>query len=442
MKPLKILSRIGVVLLIVAAVALLVRAVFNFSEGRKLAGAVAELKARGVALTDKDLTAPCPEADNAARLWKAAADLLAFEKDDKELLGRAFADLVASKSLGPSDRTAIAGVIAKNHEALGLVYAMVDKPCFLFRDPESPLPESMIPDAVKMFLATRLMGFDALLRADEGDTAGAVDRIRRALGSTSKVAQEGTLLTHLIAVAETRMLLSFLEAVCRGREIDDEILARLVADLEPGPWRERLARSISGERILSLERGSAVISGNVQALAGERRSDRVLYWLLRPVIKDEVRWQLKEFAGWERISGKPYFQQRELLKTDAGLSEKAPWYFKLIGFWDGGADGTLFLKNAELEATYLAARTGWACRLYKSRMGQYPERLEALIPGILTEVPVDPFTGKPFVYRREGEGFIVYSLGSNQKDDGGRSTYMITQLVMDKDDDWTWKEEK
>ena len=217
MKPLKILSRIGVVLLIVVAVALLVRAVFNFSEGRKLAGAVAELKARGVALTAKDLAAPCPDADNAARLWKAAADLLVAENDDKSLLGRAFADLVASKSLGPSDRTALAGVIAKNLKALELLYAMADKPCFLYRDPESPLPESMIPAAVKMILATRLMGFDALLRADEGDTAGAIDRVRRALGSTAKVAQEGTLLTHLIAEAETRMLLSFLEAVCRGR---------------------------------------------------------------------------------------------------------------------------------------------------------------------------------------------------------------------------------
>jgi hypothetical protein len=36
----------------------------------------------------------------------------------------------------------------------------------------------------------------------------------------------------------------------------------------------------------------------------------------------------------------------------------------------------------------------------------------------------------------------VYSLGSNQKDNGGRSIYVITHLVMDKDDDWTWKEDR
>ena len=442
MRLLKILSRIGVVLLIVVAVALLVRAVFNFSAGRRLAVAVAGLKAQGVALTAKDLAAVCPDADNAARLWKAAADILVVGKDDKGLLGRAFTDLVASKPLSPADRDAIEGVIARNREALVLMYLMADKPCFLYWDPGTSLAETLIPDAVEMISAARLMGFDARLRADEGDTAGAIDRIRRALGSTSKVAQEGTLITHLLAVAETRMLLRFLEDICRGRTIDDQTVLRLVADLEPGPWRERLARSISGERVFSLERGSAITGGSVRAPAGERPYNRLLYWLLRPVLKEEVRWQLEKLTRWERIARNPYYEQREFLKTDLASTEAFPWYFKLTGFQDGGAYGTVFLKNGQLEASFLAARTGLACRLYKSRRGQYPENLEALVPGILTEVPIDPFTGKPLVYRREGEGFIVYSLGSNEKDDGGRSTYMITQLVMDKDDDWTWREDR
>jgi hypothetical protein len=442
MKLLKILSRIGLVLLIVVAVALLVRAVLNFTEGRKLDGTIAELRAKGVPLSAKDLAAPCPDADNAARLWKAAANLLTADNEGKDLLRRAFADLVASKPLSPADRNAIAGIIAKNQQALDLLCAMADKPCFLFRDPGTPLPEAMIPDAVKMILATHLTGFDALFKAESGDVAGALDKIRDGLGSVSKVAQEGTLITHLLAMAETRMLLRYLESICRGRGIDDENLLSLLADLEPGPLRERLARSIAGERVFGLERGSAVIKGRPQVLAGEKRSDRLLYWLLRPVLKDEIRWQLRRLSGWEQMAERPYFQQRELLKTDVELSEAVPWYFKLTGFQDGGAYGTVFLKNGQLEATFLAARTGLACRLYKSRTGRYPERLETLVPGILSEVPIDPFTGKPFVYRREGEGFIVYSLGSNEKDDGGRSTYWITRLVMKKDDDWTWKEDK
>ena len=124
-----------------------------------------------------------------------------------------------------------------------------------------------------------------------------------------------------------------------------------------------------GRRVLSLKSGSDLIKGNPRAMAGERPYNRLLYWLLRPVIKDEIRWQLKKLTGWEQIAELPYFQQRELLKTDLASSEAFPWYFKLTGFQDGGAYGTVFLKNGQLEAIMLANRTGLACRLYKSRTG-------------------------------------------------------------------------
>jgi hypothetical protein len=81
-----------------------------------------------------------------------------------------------------------------------------------------------------------------------------------------------------------------------------------------------------------------------------------------------------------------------------------------------------------------------ACRVFKARTGRYPDSLAELVPDLLPAVPIDPFTGDPLVYRREGEGFVVYSLGSNQKDDGGRSTWTVSQLVTERDDDWTWRE--
>ena len=42
------------------------------------------------------------------------------------------------------------------------------------------------------------------------------------------------------------------------------------------------------------------------------------------------------------------------------------------------------------------------------------------IPASSTAVaPVDPFTGKPLEYRREGDGFLIYSAGPDGRDDGG-----------------------
>ena len=81
-----------------------------------------------------------------------------------------------------------------------------------------------------------------------------------------------------------------------------------------------------------------------------------------------------------------------------------------------------------------------ACKIYKSREGRFPEYIAALVPDILAEEPVDPFTGDPFIYKLREDGFVVYSVGSNEKDDDARATFQVTKLVMEKDDDWPWWE--
>ncbi len=47
------------------------------------------------------------------------------------------------------------------------------------------------------------------------------------------------------------------------------------------------------------------------------------------------------------------------------------------------------------------------------------EALDALLAQIKPTPPIDPFTGKPYLYRREGAGFVVYSVGRDGLDGGG-----------------------
>ena len=50
--------------------------------------------------------------------------------------------------------------------------------------------------------------------------------------------------------------------------------------------------------------------------------------------------------------------------------------------------------------------------------GRLPAKLDALVPGYLAAVPEDVFTGKPMRWNAVNE--IVYSVGENGMDDGGR----------------------
>jgi hypothetical protein len=46
--------------------------------------------------------------------------------------------------------------------------------------------------------------------------------------------------------------------------------------------------------------------------------------------------------------------------------------------------------------------------------------LALLTPDVLTREPLDGFTEQPFKYRRKANGYLLYSVGENGKDDGGR----------------------
>jgi len=71
-------------------------------------------------------------------------------------------------------------------------------------------------------------------------------------------------------------------------------------------------------------------------------------------------------------------------------------------------------QNGLLETTL-------ALRAYKLAHGAYPATLADLSPQIMKTQPTDPFTaGQPFRYKRTGTSFILYSVGPDGTDDGGR----------------------
>lgn len=51
---------------------------------------------------------------------------------------------------------------------------------------------------------------------------------------------------------------------------------------------------------------------------------------------------------------------------------------------------------------------------YKLANGRFPDRLAEL-----GGVSNDPMDGKPLRYQLRGEGFVIYSVGKNLKDNGG-----------------------
>jgi hypothetical protein len=79
------------------------------------------------------------------------------------------------------------------------------------------------------------------------------------------------------------------------------------------------------------------------------------------------------------------------------------------------------LQKAAADQTLVEqARIGCALERLRLAQGQYLERLEALTPAFMEELPHDLIGGRPLNYRRtEGGGYLLYSVGWDERDDGG-----------------------
>jgi hypothetical protein len=62
----------------------------------------------------------------------------------------------------------------------------------------------------------------------------------------------------------------------------------------------------------------------------------------------------------------------------------------------------------------------FALAWYQRDHGRYPKKLAALGPKYLKQVPQDRFSGEPLIYRLTDKGYLLYSVGVNGKDEGGR----------------------
>jgi len=78
-------------------------------------------------------------------------------------------------------------------------------------------------------------------------------------------------------------------------------------------------------------------------------------------------------------------------------------------------------KFASYEARRAAASTAVAIERFRLKHGgQIPESLERITPTDLPAVPSDPFDGHSLRFHKLERGYVVYSIGNDRVDNGGK----------------------
>jgi hypothetical protein len=98
---------------------------------------------------------------------------------------------------------------------------------------------------------------------------------------------------------------------------------------------------------------------------------------------------------------------------------------------------SLFERCAMSQTRLDEALVACALERFHAAHGHYPESLGELVPAFAERLPHDLFDGKPLRYRRAEPGYLLYSIGWNAVDDGGKLNRRLGWS--ETDGDWVWE---
>jgi hypothetical protein len=276
----------------------------------------------------------------------------------------------------------------------------------------------------------------AMLRSSAGQTDQAWRDLIVALRLSRLVTQGPTVFEGLTGIAIDRLSCPAQRVFLQHSELNAEQIARMRADLEAlSPAGDMVQKLDVSDRFLCLDQLSSAARGVSQ---GETDAPDMPDLSGKPVDWNIVFSRVN--AEWDRQIAAGRLPSRSarkaaLAKLEAELIARDPRTFRGIvrSFFSrrarstGIADIYLGLMTPLISAVYDAADTGaleldmtklaFALAAYRADNGAYPEQLSNLVPKYLARVPDDAFSEKPIHYALEDGGYVLDSLGRDQRDD-------------------------
>jgi len=432
----RIALKLALVLLVLAvAVYLLVVADLQ----RALNSRFDRLAAIGVPTTwAKAAPPPIPDSENAAIIYEQAFAELKGLISDTELSDRqALTHFVSDNPPGNRAklRSRVLQILARNQRAIRLIKEGSARPrCRFSLDwNESPV-EMTFPTFPALRMSARLLAAEAIIAAERGDGKRVVEDYHVGIRLCAHAAETPTLISFLVSVTSQQILLTPLPEVLAQGGLNDADCRALYEDLQRLdfnlPLREALA--LHGcEALWCFDAADRTPDKFRELFGADDQVPRVYLALYSSPLFKPLR--LKEEIAYTELlerelaaAAKPY---RESVSERDSLNEEVdrmPGYYVTTQIV-----GHVFVRTAASRDRAIALRNAMqvalALRAYHVERGQYPDSLAALRKHPGWELPGDPFSGKPFVYHRQGAGYLLYSFGPDLDDDGGKPYDNLTQ---------------
>lgn len=346
---------------------------------------------------------PPDPANNAYEVYRSLAAYTAQMFRTDPWLAFAERELFPSQKQVRTDRPDLAQYFLQKMAPIRQEYRRTLRdPCVVIAD---YTPAWQFPELTEFRRWANAEALDIALAAQEGDYARAVDDYRTVLLLSEQIRNQGFVIHYVVGTA--------MQALVNQQMV--ALLPRLPAracDRLVEAVREWDRKHVPPTQVLSSERG--VFLSTLHDLYEGNYPTRRAFAERGSAIRWNPRWLNLRRAAHE---GEAFFRQieKEWQKPVAyqrGVPQpQHPVAQILLPFSE-----MLPRLHAYTEARVRLLACAAAVRAYRLRQGSYPSTLQEA--GV-ADLNKDPFTGGQFVYKPSKQGFLLYSVGVDGKDDGG-----------------------
>jgi hypothetical protein len=272
--------------------------------------------------------------------------------------------------------------------------------------------------------AVRLLQLEAVLAVHDGDASRAVEALLAILATADCLRNEPILIPQLVRIACHGIFCDGLNRTLELTGFTEDQLARLEAAVRSHEEPEAAARGFMGERtfMLATYEDPRYFTEQIADSSGFRPEHRAgVAKVMGGVLwnaADQVHC-MTTMAKIIQASRRPFPEARAIMDTiDMELESSHRLFPRVFDILLPALARALnaFARDA---AQLRNAATALAVERFRIKTGQVPSTLEELVPEFLESVPIDPFDGQPLRYRRSENGYVVYSVSENLRDDGG-----------------------
>jgi len=362
-----------------------------------------------------------------------------------------------------ADHPLIAGWLAANDRQLDAIVEAVRRPRYfspLVVGPDNTgdaggLIAALLPHVGRLREFARAMTARAMLRLGEGNVDAAWKDLMAGHQLGRLVGQGPMLIEMLVGIAIDSVFAQADVVFVSRANLDAKRAAACLRDLQSLPPLPKIADKIDlGERCVYLDSMTLIARGGPRAEAlgveealagvlkgvkdanlsvafwdaslktGNRWYDRLVSALKKPTAaqrKSSVNAIAAELRPWQAKAGDPEKAARDIGEGRQGAEARGEMLANVLAALlvpsvtvaHQAEDRSRQMENNLVVALALA--------VYRAEKGRYPKTLAELAPAVLKSIPSDVFTDKPPVYKLEGEGYLLYSVGPDGEDDGGQS---------------------